>query len=390
MNNITGTLLRKNISVAQMAGYALSCLVGLSIILIAVKAYTDARGIIGNDEKNTFGSYIVVSKQVSFLGSNSVEFSQQEISTLHDQPWVKDVGAFTASHFGVYASVEFGGKGFSTALFFESVPDRFLDITPSSWKFTEDDKCIPVILPKDYLSLYNFGFAATRGMPKVSEEMIGLIPIRLWISGNGLTDCFEARIVGFSSRINTIAVPESFINYANNVYGSSDKQPTRLIVKTDNPANPQIMNYLDDNGYELNNGGENNAHMARILNLATTVVILIGAMITLLSLFIFILSLHLLLQKNRDKIHCLLMLGYTPAMIARTYHKIALTVNVLVLVAACVIMLAASAVWSPVLAEMGVESSSAIPAVITGTLIFFVITLMNFVTINRQVKRCFK
>ena len=47
----------------------------------------------------------------------------------------------------------------STDMFFESVPDGFVDVNLDKWVFNENEPVIPIIIPRNYLNLYNFGFA---------------------------------------------------------------------------------------------------------------------------------------------------------------------------------------------------------------------------------------
>ena len=104
---------------------------------------------------------------------------------------------FQAADFKVWAGVDFGGRGMSTALFFESVPDSIVDVDPELWKFNPSAPEIPIIISKDYLTLYNFGFAASGNMPMLSEGMIGSVPLTITISGAGNTTTLPGRIVGF-------------------------------------------------------------------------------------------------------------------------------------------------------------------------------------------------
>ena len=47
------------------------------------------------------------------------------------------------------------GIHLSTAMFFESVPDEFVDIKLDKWHFDEATHTIPIIIPRNYLNLYN-------------------------------------------------------------------------------------------------------------------------------------------------------------------------------------------------------------------------------------------
>ncbi len=387
--DLVSKLLRKNISPAQILGYALANLVGLSIIMTALQFYADANSVINGEEKLVASDYIIVYKSVSPLGGGNLEFSEAEIDEIASQPWATDLAQFTSSQYNVNASIDMAGRGMSTSLFFESVPDRFIDLSKSSWKYVDGDENVPIILPKDYLSLYNFGFASSHGLPTISEEMIGLIPIRLSLSGNGIQKYFSGHIIGFSSRINTILVPENFINYTNSIFAESNTAPSRIIIEVSNPGDPAVNTFLSEHNYDTGTGNNDNSRLNFFLTMITGIVITIGGIISLLSLFILMLSLHLLLQKNYDKIHSLMMLGYKPAYISRVYRKIVITTNVIVLILATTISIAASHYWTKLLDTLNLTPQPKTTTIIIGALIIFGITLINIMTINRGVKRYF-
>ncbi len=244
-SSIVWRLLRRNISIAQLAGYAIANLAGLAIVLTALQFYRDVTAVWSDEDSFISRDYIIISQKVSsigsLLGNSSAGFSEAEIADIESQPWVRRVGRFTTAGFNVSASVDMGGRGMSTALFLESIPDDFIDITPSDWHYTPGkDRTVPIILSKEYLTLYNFGFASSRGLPQVSESMMGMIPIRLSVSGNGSQQWLQARIVGFSSRLNTIAVPEEFMEWANASFADEPASaPSRLIVEVNTPDGPR-------------------------------------------------------------------------------------------------------------------------------------------------------
>ncbi len=327
----------------------------------------------------------------SSASAGDTRFSEQDIADIASRPWVRKVGRFSSASFNVYAKVELGVSSMGSALFLESIPDEFFDVTPKEWTYEPGrSSYVPVILSKDYLSLYNFGFATSRGMPQVSEEVIGMVPLKLSLSGNGRQEWVDARIVGFSSRLNTIAVPEEFMQWANKEFSETPAEaPSRLIVMLDRPGDPQVESYLEEHGYETAGDRADNGKAAFFLSVVTTVVIGVGLIISILAFFILMLSIYLLLQKNRTKIHDLMQLGYSPAQVSRHYHLIVIAVNAGVLLTAMAVMLAASAWWSAPLRALGSEPESAWLTVGTGIGLMLLITLGNLAAITRTIRRSF-
>lgn len=390
-------LLRKNISALQLCAYAVANLVGLAILLVSLQFYRDVTAAgADDDDGNLIGrDYLVLSKPVPLLsvfGNNSsaTAFTDDEIAELEAQPWVRKLGEFTAADFNVSASVEFAGRGISTAMFFESLPDDFVDIALDKWNFDADKPEIPVIIPRDYLALYNFGFASSRGMPQLSEDLLGQIPLTIALSGNGRRELMSARIVGLSSRLNTIAVPESFMTWANSRYSDRDsgkQPPSRLIIETTNPGDPQIAAWLESHGIETSADKLNSGRASYLASIASLVVGAIGVVISILSIMILMLSILLLIQKNRDKIRDLILLGYYPGRVARFYNSIVLKVNACICVGAIAIMLAISSLWKDKLNAIGLNCSSPWLTIIVAIAIMALVTAISFATIRRTIAR---
>ncbi|MBD5313240.1 MAG: ABC transporter permease [Bacteroides sp.] len=396
--NIVWRLLRRNISAGQIAGYAMANLVGLAIVLTAIQFYRDI-STVWDDEDSFFSEdYVVISKKVTGLSllpfgesEHPTRFSKEEIADIEARPWSGKVGEFNSAAFNVYAKVSFGGSSMGSDLFLESIPDDFFDVSPDGWGYEPGrSEYVPLIISKDYLSLYNFGFATSRGMPQVSEEVISMVPLQLSLSGNGRQQWVNARIVGFSSRLNTIAVPEDFMRWANSEFSDSPAEaPSRLIVKLDHPGDPEAESYLEEHGYETAGDRAANGKAAYFLSLVTSVVIAVGLVISLLAFFILLLSIYLLMQKNREKIHELMQLGYTPSQVARYYHLIISCVNVAVLAAALAVMLTGAHYWREPLSTLGVEPVSPWMTVAVGVGLILLITSGNLAVVSRAVRKQF-
>lgn len=386
-------LLRRNTSPGRLAGFALSNFIGLLIVAGAVMFYSDARRLWDDEDSFVRTDYLVFNKKVSGVaglgGDTSTRFSAGEVADLREQPWVRRVAPFSVCDFRVYASVDQGGRGLETALFFEAIPDSFVDVRSADWQWHEGDAEIPIVIPRDYLALYNFGFAGSAGMPQMSEQLLSGIPLSLYMRSEDGTQSMKAegRIVGFSNRLNTVLVPESFMEYANSRLGSGRKSPdpSRLIVDVSSPGDVAIADYVGAHGWEIA-GDKSGSSAAYLLKVAMGIVMAVGALITLLSFFILMLSISLLMEKNRETIHRLLMLGTPLGRVSAPY------IGMIAVGCAAAWILAMGALfllrrmYMSALEGLGVEGEGFLWAFIAGTALTIVVFILNVLAVRRKTK----
>lgn len=382
-------LLRKHISIFELAIFFVANLIGMTVILAGVQLYSDLRPMLSGEQALIGSDYLVITHPVKRVGINATSFSSEDIADLVNQEFVESVGAFSASKFEVDGSIVFNGRRLSTMLFFESVPDEFLDVESRGWKFDANSSIIPIIIPRNYLNLYNFGFSATQQLPQITEDMIKSVSLDIRLLGNGMAGEFVGRIVGFSNRINTILVPEEFMVWANAYYGGVESvEPTRLILKVGNPSDPALMAYLADQNYEIENQPSESSKALFILKVCVAIIICIGVLFTVLSLIILTLSIYLLLQKNITKLENLVLIGYLPARVAVPYNLIALVLNLTILAVSLVIIFLSQDLYMTQLSEIaGYEiSSSPMVAILVGIAFTALIITFNFFIINRKIR----
>ena len=386
-------LLRQHISIGQLAGFFLANLFGMVIVLLSVQFYKDIIPMFTEGDSFMKKDYIIATKKISTLGAfagKSNTFSPQEIENLKKQPFTKSVGAFTPSQFKVSAGLgmQEAGIRLSTDMFFEAVPDEYVDVKLDKWHFDEETHTIPIIIPRNYLNLYNFGFAQSRSLPKLSEGVMSLVQMDIMMHGNGRVEQYKGNIVGFSNRLNTILVPESFMRWANkNFAPEAEAQPSRLIIEVGNPADASIAKYFQQKGYETEDGKLDAGKTTYFLRLIVGIVLGVGLFISVLSFYILMLSIFLLLQKNTTKLENLLLIGYSPARVARPYQILTLGLNMVVLIVSISLVAWLRHSYTATLSLLfpQLEIGSLWPAITIGILLFVIVSAFNLFTIRKKV-----
>lgn len=385
-------LLRQHISIGQLTGFFLANLFGMSIVLLSIQFYKDVIPVFTEGDSFMKKEYLIVTKKISAIGSfagKTNTFSEDELKSLQEQRFSKDVGAFTPSQFKVSAGfgMKEAGISLSTEMFFESVPNKFVDVSLDKWHFDKESRSIPIIIPRSYLNLYNFGFAQSRSLPKLSEGVMGLIQMDIVIKGNGRLEQYKGNIVGFSNRLNTILVPEDFMKWANSEFADENKpQPVRLIVEVDNPADDGIARYFQEKGYEAENDKLDAGKTTYFLRLITGIVMGVGLFISILSFYILMLSIFLLLQKNTVKLESLLLIGYSPAKVAIPYQVLTLGLNLIVLALSIGIVMYMRGMYTEVLTQLfpQMEMSIMWPAYAAGIILFSLVSVINIIAIRKK------
>ena len=279
-------LLRQHISKMQLVGFSVANLVGLTIVILAVQFYSDVLPVFNDQESFISKDYLIISRNLTSAGAlmgGTSEFSDNDIADIKAQPWCRKVAPFVNSEFGITASIGVDAThAMRTQFFFESIPNEFIDVDPS-WKFDPANPTVPVIMSRDYLSLYNFGFAAAQGMPKISEGEASSVLLMFNLSGNGFRDDVRGRIVGFSNRLNTIIVPEEFMTWANKKYGQGGAlKPLRLIIEVNRPGDPKIQQYMDEHNYNIAGDKTNSGKTYYFLTVIVSIVVIVGVLISLM------------------------------------------------------------------------------------------------------------
>lgn len=393
-NTLIEKLVRKNLSFLRITTFCFFSIIGFFILILAGTIYLDYAKNFGEDSSVWKANYIVLNKKISSLQTLTGEkpsFNEDEIEELKSQNFTAKVGTFKSSQFPVKLQV--GGiagiRGFSTDLFFESVPKDFIEVDQSDWKWQEGQDFIPIIIPKSYLNLYNFGFATSQGLPQVSESLFTKIPFQLIIGKDENQKIYQARIVDFTTKINTILVPENFLEWANQTYASQKTaQPSRLVVETKSQGDENASIYFEQHNYDINKDELKNNELTYYLKLAFSLVLFIGLIIVFAAIWLMIINFQLMIEKNKHKTKDLFLIGYNINQLARPYLKFSIIfMLVSYIISIPLVYFVLNIIKEKVGKFMTIESSHVWEVIGFGLIIVLFLFILNKIILTQSIKK---
>lgn len=316
--------------------------IGVLLLLCSVQMYININQLLKekNPRRNGY-DYISVTKTITNqnMGKDN-RFSDADIKELQSQPFIKDAAPLVSNQFRAKASA---GEiiPFSTDLFLESVKNDFIDTVPPSFTWKPGQADVPVIFSADFLEMYNI-FAPAQGLPQLSESSISSVNIILECYSITGVEKFQGHIVALSDRINSVLVPENFLQWANNRYGSSPDAPAaRVYIKTTDANDPQLLGFLEQKGYHVNKDRTKFGRVKMILQGVVTGLGAFAVLVILLAMMLFSFYLQLMIARSKDNLQLLLTLGYAPSWLSNTVSRKwipAYTIIIIIALAATALM----------------------------------------------------
>lgn len=384
-------IIQTGIGKARLLMATLGLGIAILLLLLAIQAHTDFNQLLhGQENQNESADFLVINKTITnaMMGQSSKsEFTPDEIADIKKQPFTDAFGYITSNQYKVTAAAP-GDLQFYTDMFFESVPDEFIDVKNEDWKWQAGDNSIPIILPNDFLNLYNFGFALSQGLPQISQETVKALPMKITISRGLVTQEFSGHIVGFSDRISSFLVPGSFMEWANQKFGSGVvAAPSRVIIKTKDPSNPALVQYLGDKGYSTNQDKIKFSKTKMIVQAIVSVIGFFGIVLLLFALLVFSMFIQLVIASCKKEIQLLVTLGTAPRQLRRYLMRQFIPLYVITGVVA--LALIAGVQWwvSGVLAkhEMVISPMLSVFTVGAALLVILLVYVVNSVNVRKYI-----
>lgn len=296
--------------------------IGVLLLLASVQMYLNINQLIRdkNPRKNGF-DFISVTKTVSneTMGKDN-RFNLADVEELKQQPFIQGAAPLNSNQFRAKASA---GNiiPFSTDLFLESIENDFIDTVPPGFDWAPGQQDVPIIFSADYLEMYNV-FAPSQDLPQMSGESLGAVNILIECYGPSGIQTFRGHVVALTDRINSILVPDKFLQWANQAFGQSVGAPAaRVYIKTSDANNPELLSFLEKKNYHVNKDKTKFGRVKQVLQAVVSGMGLFAILVIILAMMLFSFYLQLVIARSRENLQLLLMLGYSPAWLGKTVAR---------------------------------------------------------------------
>ena len=386
-------LLRKLIRSASGRTQWLLAVVGLSIALLlifaAVQVQVNYNDLLhGKTNQDSVANFLVINKLLNNQTYGNATLSAAEIDDLKKQSFTEDVGILTPSRFKASVQSYSDRFPFYTDISFESVPAQFIDVNSKDWKWDEQSAFIPMIAPNMFLDFYNFQFSFSQNLPQLTQDVVKMIVFKVNINTPNGVVSMNGRVVGFSDRITSLLVPQEFMDWANQRYSiNQDTKPSRVVMRTKDPGNPQLVQYLKDHNLVTDADKTRFSKYRQIVNTVVNISWITGAVMLLFALLIFTLFIQLTVSSCKDEIELLVTLGASPKQLQRFLMKQFFPANVFIVLITLLIVTGLQYWAYSLLSQqnMFVSAFTSYYTLLTALLILLVLWITNRTTIRKYV-----
>jgi hypothetical protein len=312
--------------------------IGVLLLLLAQQLFIDIQALVKQTSirKNGF-DYISVTKQITNenMGRDN-RFSTADIDTLRTQSFIQGAAPLISNRFEVVATA--GDQiPFASDIFLEALETEFIDTVPAGFSWQTGQALVPLIFSSDFLEMYNV-FAPSYGLPQLSMETASNVIIGLRCEGQKGGQVFRAQIVAFSDRINSLLVPKSFLDWANQEFeGLPSANASRVYIKIKDANSPDLLDFLATKNYRVNKEKTAFGRSKQILQGVIAGLGIFGVLVVGLALLLFSFYLQLMVARSRDNLQLLLTIGYRPDWLSRQVARRFIPVYLIVVVAALVV-----------------------------------------------------
>jgi len=316
-------LIRSRAGKAKYITAMFALLLAVLLLLMAVQIQVNFNKLLSRENtKDSIANFLVINRELTDANIGNSRLPDSLISDLQKQPFTEAIGTLEASRFK--ASIESNSSRFPfyTDISFESTPTDFIDVNTADWHWEEGNSIVPVIVPTQFLDIYNFQFSISQNLPQLTPAIVKMIIFKITIYGQTNKVEFNGRVVGFSDRISSMLVPGSFMQWANQKFATTaSKNPSRLIIKTKDPSDPRLVSYLSKKGLKTDSEKTRFSKFRRIIDTAVWILGASGLIMLFFAVLITTLFIQLTVTSCKPEITLLITLGCSPKLLKNLLMK---------------------------------------------------------------------
>ncbi len=364
----------------------------LLLILAAVLLKEDFKQLKGNKTQ-----YIVINKKITneIMGDiNKSTFSKQELNDLRATNFFDSIQGIKTSLFRVKLNIPMNTIPLSTDMYFQSVPDAYLDAMPKDWAWQPGDNSLKGIAPRFLVDMYNYGFAVGQQLPQLSEATIGLIPLNFTISNkDGSKEIlFKGNIGTLSNRFYSILVPETFMDWANKNFGFIEEKPTTgIVAKAKDPTSSAMNDYLKAKGMKSDYGEGRYSVYGMYVNILQTAAKVNGAIYFGFALLVLLMFIQLTIVNAKQEINLLTTLGTSPIQLQKHLLQRIMPTYAFIIIAILLILsmvqLVAATSNKLIANDIVLTKLMPLPVFVVAAILLAVLWAINYVVVKKNIHK---
>ncbi|WP_159472201.1 FtsX-like permease family protein [Chryseobacterium sp. 18068] len=287
------------------------------LVLSCLQLYENANRLFGSKSSDS-NYWLTFSKKITPDNIGRKEllgFNENDISKIKTWSEVKAIYPFSANEFKASAN---GGDfiPFYTDLYFEGLDLKAIDSDLTDEEFQVKGDEIPIIISREYLNLYNYGFALNQGLPQISEDFAKKIEVNINITVNKQNKTYKGKMVGLSDRIHSVLIPKKFLDSLNRAekpeLATQPKIYNRVLVQVKDSGDEGLVSKMKENGYESNQESLRSAKIKSKLFLVLKIIAVLGVFIFALCLYIIVSFIKIQFLEKQEEVSIKNSLGYSP------------------------------------------------------------------------------
>ncbi|OFZ15747.1 MAG: hypothetical protein A3D92_06665 [Bacteroidetes bacterium RIFCSPHIGHO2_02_FULL_44_7] len=310
---------RKQLIIAMIGAFmGITFLITSIHYLIRVNEFGEGEEILG---PNT----IIVQKTVSnasVISLAKTDFSKAEIEKMKQEPFILDVKPVIANNFSVsFQTDDDLVPYFRSDVFIQTLDKEFLEIEAADWEWKEGDTVVPIIMPRDFIVMLNT-FMSAKGIPQISDDLAMDINFKFTLESvdGQKKEWVNAKIIGFTSVVAAILVPENFMTYGNdNFSDGSEQKITQIMISGKESEFGLVEEMLTKRGLESKESQMVIGRLKSMIGTLFLVVLGISIIAVFVSCLVLLQYMQLLMSRNAYEVRTLIRIGYHPRILVRRF-----------------------------------------------------------------------